>query len=145
MSENVTITGSQAIELLRRAVAEKGRDHVAKGVARNGTVISCVYRDVLSYDSEKGEWTFPEGPATPICGVGYAFSYLGLLDQITGRTNGISVMSVSFDHADLSGDAVDIFDSFQYAQDAGEEWGEALDNAERTAARLGVLDAVKQA
>lgn len=137
MSETITITGAQAIELLRRAVAEKGRDHKPK-LPDVGT--GCYYRAFSGVD-DNGGYAYPEGEPIPVCGVGYALSYVGLLNKIGPYDNILTIAGMTLD--ELTPEAEEVFSSFQSAQDSGTDWGMALDNAEATATRLGI--AVKHA
>lgn len=131
MSEITPITGQQAIELLRRAVDEKGRDH--RPVSAEG---SCRYRQPVATNDDL---IFPEGAeVVPVCGVGYAFHYLGVLGNwITSPgQNGLTIGGLFLD--EVTPEAVAIFGAFQNVQDEGGTWGEAYDYAEAAARGRGI-------
>lgn len=120
------ITYRKALNSLKKAVAERGEDHIYK---KNRKKKFCAY-----FDSETG---------TPSCGVGLALSYRGLkfsdiANQYTyggsplnyaGSRNLISVLSKQ--DAYFTPRAQHLLDAFQNAQDRGIKWGEALNEAIR--------------
>lgn len=94
----------QTIELLQRAVAEKGDGHTA----------ACRYQRFEDYE--------PTGE--PVCIVGHVFSCLGLLDKAL-EGDGVyaqrEVIRNSFTPI-----ALDVLAKAQGVQDEGHTWGEAL-------------------
>lgn len=128
------ITGPQAVELLRRAVAEKGRNHIPAS-PRGGT--GCYYRLFDEYDD--GEYVYPKGEPVPICGVGHAFHYAGILGKISGVFNSTTVGALQLE--ELTTPAAQVFGVFQDAQDSQFTWGQALDKAEAFAVKQGILTA----
>lgn len=108
------------IELLARAVEEKGRDYIDPA---SDTSDGCIYR---------------KDDGTPGCIVGHVFSYLGILDEIvdgerasrapgtgTAGNNDVQVMHLTDNF--LTGGGVYFLEIAQSEQDAGISWGGALD------------------
>lgn len=126
------VDAAKAIELLERAVKEKG----AKYVDPNANTVGCQYAD------EKGQ---------PLCIVGHVMSYLDvdLRPVVTGgdfedieRVWGWGVSAVELGYAlgaaphpgvSLTDDAVWTLGRAQTIQDDGNTWGEALEAAKGAA------------
>lgn len=112
------IDSDKAIELLRRAVNERGADHRAFTPLELETgEASCLYFNPVS--------------GQPSCIVGQAFSYLGYNYGDFGDVNG-SMIHVVREVVPMTDDAADIFAAAQGVQDQGRTWGDAFDEAVRT-------------
>lgn len=138
MSE--TITGEQALELLRRAVDEKGWDHIppipdVPNILDITSGAACFYREFEAYN--EGVFRYPEGEPIPVCGVGHALHYAGILDRIGEEHNTLTIGGLALGGT-LTTEAIEVFSAFQAAQDMGMMWGQALDSAEAAAVRIGI-------
>lgn len=119
-----TLTPEQAVRLLERAVAERGKDYVYRAEerkeaeARDGdpAAIACSYAE-------------PDG--SPSCMVGLALSYVGANPVIMEDIGGWA-MGVLPDLGVALGTAR-VFQEAQSAQDMGKTWGVALEAARRRA------------
>lgn len=114
------IDKAKAIELLERAVAEKGADYVDPAALAPG---GCVY-------------TINGHPA---CIVGYAYFYagatLGQLSRLNafGSIDGVLASDVELP-IDTEIEAINAFAAAQEEQDSGWSWGVALEAAKAVAA-----------
>lgn len=114
-----TITKTDALALLVRAVAEKGEG----------------YRDQTS------SHVYFDRDGLPSCGVGLALSYVGvqrhhLRDPVDGDFNATSVWKLARGRGYalpivLDDGAIKVLDEFRVKQDSYKPWGEALDAAAR--------------
>jgi len=104
----ILLTRRKALELLDRAVAEKGRDHLA----------FCTY---MSHDT-----------GAPVCIVGYVVHYLdetdALLHILDEQHHGANVNHVDWESlgVDLELGVVELLYAAQKTQDSGSRWVAAL-------------------
>ena len=102
----------QAVELLNRAVDEKGADFTYD----THPFTSCVY-----YESD----------GTPSCIVGHVFSYLGITkDDLTDPSHnqeGLGLMYNSYLEVDYQ--TLELLEKVQSLQDNEVSWGQAVDEA----------------
>ncbi|MGW3992207.1 hypothetical protein ACWEF6_01845 [Amycolatopsis sp. NPDC004772] len=108
----------KAIELLERAVAEKGADYVDPGSQWGKGGCRYVREDACG------------------CIVGHAYFYAGAtLEQLKGMDNhpdDPGVATLAYDEllpVETTPDAVSAFEVAQRSQDRGESWGTALEKA----------------
>lgn len=106
------IERKEALELLERAVAEKGADY---------TVDQCQY--------------FENDSSVPVCIVGHVLCYLGVpTEEFNYRnTTKFSLVAPHLDSVQFTDEAVYALNKAQIAQDHGKTWGEALEVASRDA------------
>lgn len=118
MSENYTLTREKALELLERAVAEKGADYVYK------------------YPEDISACQYIDGYGQPSCIVGHAFKYLS--DELGNRDiftelkdhEGFSPVDFTLPGVTLLPEAVSVLGIAQEVQDSMEyTWGNALERA----------------
>lgn len=123
------LTPRDAIELLERAVAEKGEDYVYR--PDRTSTDPCFYADYDDYD----DYDEVEVPTGPGCIVGHVLSYLGAtpedlaaLDlQQPGATAVCEKLSAN-------ADVIGILTAAQDTQDGlwANTWGQALESARRS-------------
>ena len=114
----MTYTYEETIELLERAVAEKGMDYVYDPGLNNWGV-----RDICRYvNSDR----------TPGCIVGQVLSYVGLLGRFTHETENMASAQPVIQN-NFAPDAINALVRAQKRQDRGEPWGLAFDAAKGVA------------
>ena len=120
------ITKTKAVELIERAVAEKGADYVDPHAGGR-----------CSYANDRVE------PTAAGCIVGHALFYEGAtvaeLHELDGLPVSSVMMLIDSEARDALPVAVDeeaarVFMAAQRAQDVGETWGSALERARQAAA-----------
>jgi hypothetical protein len=116
----IEINTERAVELLEEAVKAKGTEHV---------VFQCQY-----FSDETGD---------PLCIVGYGLHSLGITlpDLIPTSTDGAAANGTDIEELKVTGveftnDAREVLSVAQGAQDYGESWGTALDQAKERAYTL---------
>lgn len=102
----------QTIELLQRAVIEKGDGYIYPKRDVEGP--TCVYKE----------------DATPSCIVGHVLSYIGLLDE---AIDGMGPVGLQPWRRQFTDNALWALGRAQSLQDKGETWGEALIAAKEVA------------
>lgn len=106
---------AQAINLLEKAVGEKGADYVYPRMMTVGDITVATQCDYFREDQ-------------PSCLVGHVLSYLGYdnADEAEGHSASYAMekLGIEFDDA-----AAFILEQAQDAQDSGTPWGEAVENA----------------
>lgn len=119
----VELTFDEALDLLKRAVSEKGEDYVHKG--------KCVYFS---------EYDVPGETAPPRCIVGHVLAYKGLtradleftndagLPDTLNSMNGVYELA-EFGVIKCDSDTVTLLAAAQGAQDAHKTWGMSLQQA----------------
>ncbi len=141
-----------ALALLKRAVDERGADHVANlyvmapdhfadALVPAGTVVERGSEEALALNT--GCRYFTPGTGTPDCIAGTALSYLGAGpgQLIEGSGIGAMIRDGSFtdplqlDRVEVNHIAV-IMEAAQMAQDEGQTWGEALAKAQEAYKRV---------
>lgn len=123
--EMTNLNYQQALDLLNRAVEEKGADYVyPEEEKRNWKNIPG--GAVCSYYVSNGE-------ARPSCIIGHVIEYLGLRDQflpIQGQYEGKSgVSALNALGVRITRRADVLLDTVQSEQDSGHPWGEAVEQA----------------
>lgn len=121
------LTYDDALALLRRAVEEKGADHVYRKrgpqLDDDGGFVSgsgCMYFD-------------PEDHYVPACIIGHVFSYLGLgYHDLPHGCNNLAITGLINDRGMLVTDeyAQLLFEYAQDLQDLGRPWGQAVTEAD---------------
>lgn len=122
------IDAARAVELLEKAVAERGEQYVYAKV----------------FDASAPEWSVPHGyvcvyvdPADgqPSCMVGLALSLAGVTTEELLNVNDTSAASLPGERlsVEVSPAAATVFENAQQMQDMGATWGNALAAARRTA------------
>src|SRR5215207_3245486 len=111
----MTYNSDQTIELLQRAVAEKGDGYVYPGADGYDT-FSCRYADYLT--------------VAPSCLIGHVLDYLGLLSE---AAEGHSANRMEVVHNQFTPGSALVLRAAQILQDKGHAWGEALIAAKETA------------
>lgn len=110
---------NETLELLERAVAEKGPDHVYQQ-----------HTEVGDGDGAMCRYANPDG--TPDCIVGYVLSYVGLLGSGAHLWEGLAG-SLLVVQKNFTVEAIQILLEAQITQDNGKPWGEALEAAKNEA------------
>ena len=138
------ITAEQAVELLERAVRERGTmwvdpvyavEHRADFDMDSETSMGCIYFKPPKSDVPKpyraALWHF--GVNDPVCLIGLALSYVGLTaDAVKGHQK--EVVGMLYQDGllpEMDKDALIIFSEAQHVQDGGAPWGVALDRARK--------------
>ena len=117
---------AEAVELLQRAVAEKGADYVYDPDSANPGSYGCAYF---------------QQDGTPSCLVGHVIAYKGLTKGLLGVWNGSDVdLLVERGFLDLDERAQWLLANAQNLQDNGKSWGEALDGAIEFAEEVGSVE-----
>lgn len=114
------VSFEQAKELIERAIAEKGADHVyvdPHGQVSDGST-SCFY-----FQPD------PEGNIVPGCIVGHLFSYLGVRPEQVAEYTGVHGALKAGAPIILSPEARRFLALIQRYQDRGAPWGTAYANA----------------
>jgi len=124
--DKYVLTPEKALELLERAVKERGEDYVYDEQIRGISGLG-VEDELCHYLNEDG---------SPSCIVGYALSYLaeeldatGIVDQLLAADQSIPVPTprgLHFEEITIPTPALDLLSYVQSVQDHGEPWGEAL-------------------
>ncbi|WP_037355444.1 hypothetical protein [Amycolatopsis orientalis] len=120
---------AKALELLERAVKEKGADYLYPRTYTAGLPV-CAY----------------ERNGKPSCLVGTALSYTGVTVEQLREMDAAGYASFARLYMDdrlpveLTDDAVDVFQAAQTAQDIGDIWGTALEKAREEAAEIAKRD-----
>lgn len=116
---SIEIDAAYAMELLDKAVNEKGWEHVDQNAGGKGC------RNV--------EWNEEGTERRPSCIVGHALYYAGVTLEALASCDGAVQSTVAGlgQHMDIevTTNAMVIFHTAQYAQDSGESWGRAITKA----------------
>lgn len=124
---SVRIEFNEAIELLNRAVAERGADYVYR-------------EDPKAFDAEdevRCVNTFDDG--TPGCIVGQVCFYAGLdaEDLASNRFSPVDTL-VAEEVLNIDSDVIELLSEAQSRQDGGDTWGKAVQRAiEKSSPRYG--------
>ena len=129
------LTRSETIDLLNRAVQERGADWIYPKDALHGQCLYYVPRPDDMYDETVGFTDL--NPGDPACIVGLVFSYIGVdydeIDSLMCNTTDVfnthcdvsqSRSEALFDHGSL-----ELLATVQKAQDEGVPWGVAVREA----------------
>jgi hypothetical protein len=115
------LTYNRAVELLERAVQEKGADY-AMPKDEDGDVVGCVY-----FDEETKE---------PSCLVGHALAYDGFTYEDLGVNNGRGITYVGDElYSRIAQRTRRLLSHAQDDQDNGATWGSALEYAKEATKR----------
>ena len=126
------LTPRDAIELLERAVAEKGEDYVYRPDRRETDL--CFYAD---YDDESAYYEFESvgEPTGPGCIVGHVLSYLGATpEDLAALDLQQPTATMVCENLSANADVIGILRAAQNTQDGLWEnaWGQALESARRS-------------
>jgi hypothetical protein len=116
------LTYNRAVELLERAVQEKGADYAMPKNEDGGGVVGCVY--------------FDEKTKKPSCLVGHALAYDGFTYEDLGVNNRRAISCVGPELYDRLADRTRrLLVHVQDDQDNGATWGSALEFAKEVTKR----------
>lgn len=125
------ITGAKVLELLDKAVEEKGADYVYPALV--GMAVDDYDHPDISYSPWRdkfGRCLYRNSETNePACIVGKVLSYVNLLDLVA---EGASVLQQGEELlGNFDGDAMIALVTAQNSQDNGSSWGEAVESARR--------------
>lgn len=122
ITETKTVTYEDAVALIERAVAEKGKDFEYEQAKFTSDHDGHAFEDYAYFDGE----------GKPSCIVGHAFSYLGITSEDIGSHNTSTTarpacMFLEREHGfSFDEEAKGLFYKAQDRQDQGDQWSVAL-------------------